>query len=271
MNGEVQYVRRQTELERKSIAASARKRKTHNGKGGCKLPHESMSKKEMLKMNGEVQSVNVNEKLSYKEFKALPSSLQETYLWSLVQKYDVSGGDLQKLFGLKSSGTISTFMKKNHPNFKLGKGGFSKDKQKREAWKEFLNSDLVEKTEPVDETVKDDNRLFFDPLTAMYYPASEQAVHDAATTAKTRFGMGGWKTLQDWYDELTKSFDPDQRVAVPTEYTRMEDDLRQNRVSLQMRSIIDKQFVLDVMNRVVGEGVYGELKLEFTPITVKKG
>lgn len=109
MNDE-RFVAQQTERERKSIAASARRRKTHNGKSGCTLPHENMSRKELLAMNGEVKEYNLSKPMDWKEFKALPMNLQEAYIYQLVKKYDISVRSFTRMLKV-SQPTISAYMK----------------------------------------------------------------------------------------------------------------------------------------------------------------
>lgn len=111
MNGE-RFVAQQTERERKSIAASARRRKTHNGKSGCTLPHENMSRKELLAMNGEVKEYNLSKPMDWKEFKALPMNLQEAYIYQLVKKYDISMTSFARMLKV-SQPTVGEYMKKN--------------------------------------------------------------------------------------------------------------------------------------------------------------
>ena len=111
MNDE-RFVAQQTERERKSIAASARRRKTHNGKSGCTLPHENMSRKELLAMNGEVKEYNLSKPMDWEEFKALPMNLQEAYIYQLVKKYDISIRSFARMFKV-SQPTVSAYMKKH--------------------------------------------------------------------------------------------------------------------------------------------------------------
>jgi len=110
------FVAQQTERERKSMANSARKRKTHNGKGGCNLPHERLTRKELMAMNGEIEKVDLSKPMSWKEFKALSSTLQEAYIYQLVKKYDISCNLFSQMVR-RNPGTVSPYMKE-HPELK---------------------------------------------------------------------------------------------------------------------------------------------------------
>ena len=125
-----QYVFNQTNRSRKSTAASARKRRTHNGKAGCTLPHETLKKGELNAMNGPVQSVNLNKPIrNWDNFKSLPATMQEAYVWNLRKKYDISMTNFADMFGVNPN-TISVYFKK-HPNLKLNGSTSNKTPERR--------------------------------------------------------------------------------------------------------------------------------------------
>ena len=160
MNDE-RFVAQQTERERKSIAASARRRKTHNGKSGCTLPHENMSRKELLAMNGEVKEYNLSKPMDWNEFKALPMNLQEAYIYQLVRKYDISIKSFSRMLKV-SQPTVGAYMKKNQTLKKLFNSTTANNMTRLRKTEEFLKwAGIIEenevKEEPVDAIVDDIN------------------------------------------------------------------------------------------------------------------
>jgi hypothetical protein len=160
MNDE-RFVAQQTERERKSIAASARRRKTHNGKSGCTLPHENMSRKELLAMNGEVKEYNLSKPMDWEEFKALPMNLQEAYIYQLVKKYDISIRSFTRMLKV-SQPTVSAYMKKNQTLKRLFNSTTANNMTRLNKTEAFFRwAGVIEenetKEEPVDAIVDDIN------------------------------------------------------------------------------------------------------------------
>lgn len=90
--------------EKKSIANSAFKRRTHTGKGGrVRLPSDNLSKKELEKMNGEEKSYRLNEPMSWKEFMAMPDDIKVMYIKLLRQKFGISGRKIAEMMGIDQS------------------------------------------------------------------------------------------------------------------------------------------------------------------------
>ena len=105
-----EYLLRQDCKEKKSVAASAFKQRTHCGKGGCTLPHEHMSKKEIKAMNGEVKNFNLNKPMYWDIFKSMPDDLKKEYINGLREKFDVPDGKIAEMFGVGVN-TISRYFK----------------------------------------------------------------------------------------------------------------------------------------------------------------
>lgn len=90
--------------EKKSIANSAFKQRTHCGKGGrVRLPSDNLTKKELEKMSGECKSYRMNEPMSYKEFRAMPDDIQVMYIKLLKQKLNVSVRLIAEMLGIDQS------------------------------------------------------------------------------------------------------------------------------------------------------------------------
>lgn len=86
--------------EKKSIAASAFKQKTHCGKGGAvKFPSDYLSKKELKAMSGECVSYRLGSPISWQEFKTWPEEHQKNYVKLLRNKYDIPDIKLAEAMG----------------------------------------------------------------------------------------------------------------------------------------------------------------------------
>lgn len=87
--------------EKKSVAASAFKARTHCGKGGrVKFPSDYLTRKELNAMNGECKSYRLNAPMSWDEFKSLPDDLKVVYIKGLREKYGVPDTKLIELWGI---------------------------------------------------------------------------------------------------------------------------------------------------------------------------
>lgn len=95
---------------KKHVAASAHKQRTHCGKGGCKLPSDFMTKKEIKAMNGETKTFNLNKPMYWDTFKAMPDDLKREYINGLREKFDVPDQKIAEMFGVIPN-TISRFFK----------------------------------------------------------------------------------------------------------------------------------------------------------------
>jgi hypothetical protein len=149
MNDE-KYVFIQDSKEKAITARSARKRRTHNGKGGSvKFPSDYLSRKELNAMNGEVKSYKLNDPMTWKEFNALPLDVQKIYISALRQKYSVSVGALADMFGVHRT-NVSRMLTKLNMSFTRGR-----HKWDEEGFAAWCNGGKTEETEPAEEVVTD--------------------------------------------------------------------------------------------------------------------
>lgn len=95
-------------------------------------------------MNGEVVKYNLNSKMTWKEFRAMPHDLQQMYLDRLTDVHKGRGADIAKMFGT-SACNISTYAKRS--GLKLNFKGAGTHKPEKE-WSDFMASD---EAEPFDE------------------------------------------------------------------------------------------------------------------------
>lgn len=96
-----EYVFRSECADRKRTARGSFNKRSHAGKGGrVKMPSDYMTKKERDKMNGEVQSYNLNSPMKWEHFKRLPDDLKHEYLSAIISKYNPQREALAKMFGI---------------------------------------------------------------------------------------------------------------------------------------------------------------------------
>lgn len=95
-----QYEMIKDSREKKSIAASAFKQRSHCGKSGCSLPSDFKTKKELKAMNGEIKSYRMNDPMSWDEFKELPNDLKVDYIQSLRDKFGAPDKYIAEMFGI---------------------------------------------------------------------------------------------------------------------------------------------------------------------------
>ena len=99
MNDE-KYVFFQKVKEKKVTGYSARKQRSHCGKGGrVKLPSDYLTKKELKNMSGECKSYRMNSPMKWQEFKAMPKDLQIAYIKAVKEKYNPPVSAMARMFG----------------------------------------------------------------------------------------------------------------------------------------------------------------------------
>lgn len=94
-----QYEMIRDSREKKSVAASAFKQKTHCGKGGAvKFPSDYLSKKELKAMNGECKSYRMNDPISWSEFVEWPNEHKVSYIKRIREKFGASDKYVAEMF-----------------------------------------------------------------------------------------------------------------------------------------------------------------------------
>lgn len=94
-----EYVFRSECADRKRVARGSFNKRSHAGKGGSvKMPSDYMTKKERDKMNGEVQSYNLNSPMKWAQFKQMPDDIKREYLSSIISKYNPQQKALAEMF-----------------------------------------------------------------------------------------------------------------------------------------------------------------------------
>lgn len=102
-------------LEKKRIARSAFLTPRHSG---CTLPSDTMTRKEIAAMNGEVKTYNVTRPMKWSEYKRLPDDLKREY-WRNMQSCGGAATWLEEHMGV-SNDTILNAAKAVGVPFKRG-------------------------------------------------------------------------------------------------------------------------------------------------------
>lgn len=83
--------------------------------------NKNYTRKEIEKLSSETKSVNVNEYISYDEFKNLPATLQTEYLRNLTDKYHVTCSAFARLWGKDPSTLCKIFRNLGIKSYKDGR------------------------------------------------------------------------------------------------------------------------------------------------------
>ena len=170
-----EYIFHTDVAQKKSIARSSKHRRSHGGRGGCELPSDCLSKKELRKMNGDVKEYKLNEPMSYSEFKKMPEDLRREYLKRIIQRFDAPRGYIGKMLGCGSVAMANQF----------GALGFGHDtRAPRRSWKkaEFeMWCRGTQETEPPTEeenevVVLDESTVVIPETTVAITPSEEPVV-----------------------------------------------------------------------------------------------
>lgn len=105
-----EYVFRSECADRKRTARGSFNKRSHAGKGGrVKMPSDYMTKKERDKMNGEVQSYNLNSPMKWAQFKRMPDDIKREYLSTIMGKYNPQQAALAEMFGISRNTVCNMF------------------------------------------------------------------------------------------------------------------------------------------------------------------
>ena len=95
-----EYEYRQEVRDKSITARSARKMRTHTGKGGAvKFPSDYLTAKERKAMNGEVKSFNIHKPMTWADFKAMPNDLKKAYIKMIRHRFDAPDGYIAEMLG----------------------------------------------------------------------------------------------------------------------------------------------------------------------------
>ena len=138
----------------------------HKVRGGgkyVKMPSDSLSRKEREALNGEVTTYELNKPMVWKEYKAMPRTIQKEYCEGLMRKYDVGPSAMSRMFGV-TDGAVTRELKmldikvkgRHRPN---------------EGWEEFLaqTQKTTNEEPPKEDQPKEDPPIIPEPIV---YPTS---------------------------------------------------------------------------------------------------
>lgn len=138
--------------EKGSIARSSHNKRTHCGKGGCKLPHEYLTAKERKALNGEVKYYRLNDPMKYDEFKKMPKDIKITYIQQIRERFGVGDYLIAEMLGAKQT-TFSQMVRHLGINPGRGTGRRKGDLDGFLAWCNGVP--LPPNDEPVDDTTEE--------------------------------------------------------------------------------------------------------------------
>lgn len=122
-----------TNRERSIIKRSASKKKGGSKSKKCSLPSDTMTRKEIAKMSGPVQTWKMTEFYSWEEFKQMPHDIQIEYLNFLIFKYGVGIESISTVVFNKSRTNLVKYIEKNSLKDKINRVGKKGESGKRSA------------------------------------------------------------------------------------------------------------------------------------------
>lgn len=123
--------------QRKRIAQQAKYRKCGSKSKKCSMSTDHMTQKQWKERNGKVVTVNLNQPITWDDFKALTASMQEEYLKHMMENYGANATSFAAMFGVQPL-TIRRHIQMNKLNIKFPVGHSMSTAQK-DAWDELLH------------------------------------------------------------------------------------------------------------------------------------
>ena len=172
---DVEFILKEDIKEKKQAGRGYYHKKNGSKSKKCRLPSDSLSKKEIEKMNGECKVYNLNKPMSYSNFCAMPVDLQIKYLEMLRDKFGANQRDIANMMGC-----YYTSLSRYRAQVLDGQPVFKSYKHSRldtEAWERFVNGEKDENTteaEPeIDEGMPGDTCSTENSTEATYLPYSQ--------------------------------------------------------------------------------------------------
>lgn len=131
-------------MQKKRVAASARKRKNGSKSRKCSLPHDNMTEAQWKKMNGEVKSWNLDEPMTYEQFKGMEPGLKKEYIRRLNERFNVGVNTIGvDLFGLSKTALAAHLLKAH--GIRMGfRRGMKMTSADRAAWERWLGREACD-------------------------------------------------------------------------------------------------------------------------------
>lgn len=128
--------------QRKRLAQQAKYRKCGSKSKKCSMSTDNMTQKQWKERNGKVVTVNLNQPISWKDFKALTLSMQEEYLKHMMESYGANATSFATMFGVQPF-TIRRHIQMNNLNIKFPVG-HSMSLAQKDAWNELLHGKTID-------------------------------------------------------------------------------------------------------------------------------
>ncbi len=123
-------------LQKKRTARGAQHRKGKRGGRTCKMTSDRLTPKQWKELNGKIMSYNLNEPMTWADFKAASAQLQTEYLLNLIKTYNVNYSSLSQMFGINRAKLKAHILANQIPvSFRAG---CSMSAVERAAWDEFM-------------------------------------------------------------------------------------------------------------------------------------
>lgn len=132
------YAFKEDVKERKSLLSGARHKKNGSKSRRCTLPSDNLSYYQRKKLNGEVKSYSMNRPMTWKEFQTYPDDLQETYLATLVDGFNVSMKQVGDMMGCCNTTLNRLIKNKNFTKINTSKGRRIVSQEDIDSWHKFL-------------------------------------------------------------------------------------------------------------------------------------
>lgn len=128
-------------LQKKRIAGQAKYRKRGSKSKKCNLPSDRLTHKQWKDKCGPLMRYNMNEPMSWNDFKQMPVDIQSAYIIGLQEKYGATAVDLGNMFGVRAL-TVRKHADANKLCVTFPRGHAMSATQKSE-WDKFLCNDSV--------------------------------------------------------------------------------------------------------------------------------
>lgn len=123
--------------EKKRIAASSHKQRTHCGKGGrVKFPSDFKTRKELNAMNGVCVTYKLGEPMKWDEFRALPNDKKVRYITWIREKFDAPDTAIAEMLGVNRK-TLGIWI----TDLKLNRGQGANGDWDKDAFHKWVNPD----------------------------------------------------------------------------------------------------------------------------------
>lgn len=207
-------------MQKKRVAASARKRKGGSKSRKCSLPHDNMTEAQWKKMNGEIKSWNLDEPMTYEQFKGMEPGLKKEYIRGLNSRFNAGVNTIGvDLFGLSKT-ALAAHLLKTH-GIRMGfSRGMKMTAADRAAWERWLGREA-------DDHVGETNKMV-EESAEKAQPEPAPPVDACEETEAPAFGMDHltveWRgvfSAKDFIYQLCKLPLPDGEVKIHLEVSKV--------------------------------------------------